>query len=711
MSSLRANIKKRSALCSLGIGTLILTSVNALAQQAELKPVTLPEIVVTGERQNRTVLETKSSVTVYDEERLLRETGRDINDVVKAAPNLQLRGLSELPVVRGIEGGAAGGLVNTVLSGAQSRLPIIVDDVALPPTLSNSDFTDLWDVEQLEVLRGTQTTYRGRSAIAGAIVVQTKKPTYEIEAAARQVMEIDAFDGVSTITNIMASGPVIDDRLALRFTVQAEQGEDPRDVVNVTAGGDEEAQLEFKDINIRGQALLTPKGEEGPLDILASFAVRDGVTPQTRDTVQLTGFSDGRVRSPEDREIDFGTGGLRSFDNRAWVGSLRTSYNPGGGFGAIKSVTSLANTKMESREEQADNIFIDTEETGFNQDFIYEFGEEGDALGGIVGVSFAYRDQDASASLGASSYSANSKTHTYSLFGDFEYALSEKWTLLLGGRLIHNREDREGVNTLFVPSSVRYNESETEILPSLGARYRLSPEQNVSLVVKKGWNPGSAGINFLTGEFEYDSETVWTVEPSYRFQSADRRLNVTATAFFSHHKDPQFYFDTTPGVPTSVTVKNMKEGISYGAELELSWHATDDVRIDAGLGLLETEITKAADGEPEFKGNDFGKDPRITANLGAIWYMPWVDGLSLDGRVSYVGESATDLYNFDSQNIGDYALVDIGLTYEFSNFEGRLFVNNLTDAAGKTFYLGRATGNFVGVTPARTFGASLAVRF
>lgn len=45
-----------------------------------------------------------------------------------------------------------------------------------------------WDVEQIEVLRGPQSTTQGRNTMAGAIVVNTKDPTFDWEARCAPVM-------------------------------------------------------------------------------------------------------------------------------------------------------------------------------------------------------------------------------------------------------------------------------------------------------------------------------------------------------------------------------------------------------------------------------------------------------------------------------------------------------------------------------------------
>src|SRR3546814_15009590 len=54
----------------------------------------------------------------------------------------------------------------------------------------------LWDVQQVEVFRGPQSTIQGRNSIAGAVVLKTNDPTYYTEGAAQfQGGELDERQG------------------------------------------------------------------------------------------------------------------------------------------------------------------------------------------------------------------------------------------------------------------------------------------------------------------------------------------------------------------------------------------------------------------------------------------------------------------------------------------------------------------------------------
>ena len=77
-------------------------------------------------------------------------------------------------------------------------------------------------LKQIEVFRGPQSTSNGRNSLGGLIYIKTKDPSYDWEGAARvgyrnQDQYVD--------TSVMASGPLIDEQLAFRFTGQLLSGE------------------------------------------------------------------------------------------------------------------------------------------------------------------------------------------------------------------------------------------------------------------------------------------------------------------------------------------------------------------------------------------------------------------------------------------------------------------------------------------------------
>jgi iron complex outermembrane receptor protein len=199
---------------------------------------------------------------------------------------------------------------------------------------------------------------------------------------------------------------------------------------------------------------------------------------------------------------------------------------------------------------------------------------------------------------------------------------------------------------------------------------------------------------------------MWTAEATWRHETADGNLRFGLTAFYNRLDAPQVYGATVPGNRLSLQVFNQEEGESWGIEAEGEWQAGDALRIDAALGLLTTRITRAAAATPDVLGNRFGQDPRATLSLGAVW-TPAPDW-QVDGRITYVGKTFNDFNNLPQEEVGDYTIVDLGVSRFIGQAELRAYVTNLTDSAGKTRII---TGAGADLVAPRTVGLMLTRRF
>ena len=147
----------------------------AWAAEAEQAPGSVDDIVVTAERANRTLRETSSSVDVSTREDIERKSGvYSANDLLDRIPNiLSIEPGNDLPAVRGVDGTGPGGGATAFFAGARPRLSFQVDGRTLSANEATFGDTSLWDVQQVEVYRGPQSTLLGRNAIAGVVAIKS----------------------------------------------------------------------------------------------------------------------------------------------------------------------------------------------------------------------------------------------------------------------------------------------------------------------------------------------------------------------------------------------------------------------------------------------------------------------------------------------------------------------------------------------------------
>ena len=132
----------------------------------------LEEIVVTAEKRTENVQNVPVAVTVVSGDALAKANVSGFGDVVKFAPSLTMTAgdqpANSAIVVRGI-----GTFAYSI--AAEPSVLVVIDDVAVG--YQAQAFTDLVDIDRVEVLNGPQSTLFGKSASAGLVNVTTKAPT------------------------------------------------------------------------------------------------------------------------------------------------------------------------------------------------------------------------------------------------------------------------------------------------------------------------------------------------------------------------------------------------------------------------------------------------------------------------------------------------------------------------------------------------------
>ncbi|MCS5595096.1 MAG: TonB-dependent receptor [Porticoccaceae bacterium] len=178
-----SNYKRLPAVFSL---LSIFTVGSSLAQDQEQSEVVikeravLEEIVVTAERRESSLQSTPIAVTVMSQKALTENDISDVTDLSGFVPNLVVSGQedqSDIKIfIRGV------GTNNPTETGDQG-VGVYVDGVYA--ARAQGALALMYDLENVQVLRGPQGTLFGRNNTGGALLLQTKKPRGEFEADAQ----------------------------------------------------------------------------------------------------------------------------------------------------------------------------------------------------------------------------------------------------------------------------------------------------------------------------------------------------------------------------------------------------------------------------------------------------------------------------------------------------------------------------------------------
>ena len=153
---------------SLSVAVVGAMSVPALAQD------TMEEVVVTATKRSESIQDVPLAVSVVTGEIIERAEVRDLLDLQSVVPSLRVpqfqNSIQTNFVIRGFGNGANN-------PGIEPSVAVFVDGVYL--SRSQARISDLPNIQQIEVLKGPQSTLYGKNASAGVISVTTKAPEFE----------------------------------------------------------------------------------------------------------------------------------------------------------------------------------------------------------------------------------------------------------------------------------------------------------------------------------------------------------------------------------------------------------------------------------------------------------------------------------------------------------------------------------------------------
>ncbi|BDZ73890.1 TonB-dependent receptor [Methylophaga marina] len=624
-------------------------AVNSNSNQSNR--VELGSITVEGEKQTRTLKDTASSVSVIDQEALKSNQYHTLRDAISSVPNVVVQ-TGAVANVRGVLGNGAAGGFNAVTGGASARFSTLIDGVNQPFIADLVGDSGLWDIEQIEVFRGPQSTNNGRNSIAGAMYIKTADPTFDWEGKVR----LGYRNNERYIDKaVMLSGPVIEDTLAFRFSGQLIDGQ--TDTSN--------EPYESNPTNIDLNELDTKQGRFKllwtPTDNLELMFTHS----------QYTEKGDGGRRYFEDTDTDayFKTF-FRDMDTESVMNSIDAHYQ-------INTSTSL-DIKLAQLDYQyafetyqadpADTQNLDIDDKSRNIDVKLNFGEGNHAFNGFIGLDYYKRDQDIDSIGGSADYNGDDTTDSKAIYSELNFGLTEKLILTTGLRYQDESQERD-----FTYGGLPYTlkEDDTILLPKVALKYDITPETRIGVSAVKGYNSAGGALSVTDNAYYYfDEEKVDTYEAFIRTSFDDNRYEVHANVFFND-------FDGYQGVNSLRRIDNIKKVETYGAEIEGTALVTDNLQTRLGIGLLHTEIKDAGDDYTGLDGNELNSAPDKTVNFAATYYVS--DDFDLGGNIQYTSGYFSDVENTKEREVSGFSLINLRANYRIADLELSAFVNNLTD--------------------------------
>lgn len=663
---------------------VLLVSLSICAEEVE-------EIIIKADWREAPITDGDTSTFVLSGNEIKAQPIKHFENLSYLVPNLNFAASDSRAryfQIRGI--GERSGYLGT----PNSSVGFLIDDVDYS---GQGGIATLFDVDQVEVIRGPQASRIGANALAGLIYIKTKEPTEEFEASS----EINLGSYNTQSAGIALGGPVTKNKnVKFRFVVRQDQSDGFRKNLFLNksdTSSKDELTLRLKiDFELsetsNSKLLLSSVDMDDPADIwtidnsLNTLSDRPGMDSQKTDTLGYKYF----------KKFD-------QFELQSFTSTTDTfvvfSYDADWG-------------NSESHAPYTYDYFSETlrDRQSFNQEFRLVSNSNNLPFSWVLGTTFLSLDETndrqddgiygdpsdpfgpyESLTISSSDYSSNN----LSFFGNIDYELAKDLVISLGVRAEEWKAKYSDTN------NENFNLSNDMFGGKVSVSYLMENIGNAYLSYAKGYKQGgfNVGLGLLgqvdPNELEYDPEYLTNYELGINSKISDF-TDLSFNIFYSQREDQQVLISTQvdPNDPNTFVylTQNAAEGLNYGFEGSFDTQLNDALSLFLNLGYLETEIKNWAS-RPDIEGREQAHAPKYSFSAGAEYYFQ--ENTSFE--INFIGKSG--FYYSDSHNnkSDSYVLTNAALRHSVDNWVIDLWVQNLFDEYYSTrgFFFGNEAPDFI----------------
>jgi len=715
-------------LVKLAVAITALCGCSTLWAQTPMESVTaLEEVVVTAQARSESMQDVPISLTVLSGDTLDKVGIDSFYDYTVPGVNLQQGGMSDNAFIRGI-GQSSGNF------GIESSAPFYVDGAYYGK--SRATRLAFLDVASVEVLKGPQPIHLGKNAIAGALNVNSRRPTDSFEASVSAAYEFEAAETDLTAT---VSGP-LGERLRGRLVAKSREMKDgwiDNTFINDSEPKqkDELARVSFEwDTSDTVQVFI--KAEYADLTWDGRATQQFGCLSNAPINLNFEDCVFNKTRAvnfdPAAYPTNYFKSGAESGDN------FKNDLEQSGGQLQVTWDLSLAELKSVTSYYSFTNNHFSTPDHGISNRGVAEFVENFDqfsqelrlvstaetGIEWLVGAYFDKANNDDDTQLAVPS-SMNMATLRYAredadswaVFGEVGIALGAQVKAKFGGRYSENDKSFsfEQRNGSFVPgrdatftaggfsyANERYQDDKFQ--PSVIFEWRPAGETMIYGSYKKGFKSGGFDHQPTSGglplrQLTFKPESANAYELGLKTTILDGRMRFNAAVFDVDFSDLQVSSLNVEAGQGFITT-NAGKATTRGVEFDIAWLVTEDLNLSANIALLDGKYDKftnaqcyqvpaqtAAEGctagVQDLSGETLQYAPDYAATLSAEYSRPLGDSLRVFFR--------TELFLTDAQQLnsdgdpdtvqGAYEKIDarIGIGSLDGRWQAAIVGRNLTD--------------------------------
>lgn len=723
------------AILLIGASLTVASTATAVQAQNEQAPAARDagtnegDIVVTALRRSESLQDVPAAITAFTSEAIETAGIERPSDFINLTSNVNLvetqNAGNAFIIIRGI----------TQARNSEPSVAVVVDGVQqVNPAQFNQE---LFDIEQIEVLKGPQGAIYGRNAIGGAIVIRTKQPTDHFEGRVRAGVD----NGFGYWLRGGISGPMSD---TLKFRLSGSWYDTKGFIRNEFLKEDTDP---VEDLALRGTLLWSPTSNftadlRGSISRLRTQALYFNIVNDVNDTSLPV-----RTNNAGQNDRDINNVSLRlNYDTDAGSFSSVTSYDTlkeiltGDAFDFLPIEESLffqifgfdltqsqyLNVKALSQEirftsPEANRLryivgayFIDTN----------RFISTGNMIDTDSGVFPVYRTPSTNPLNPQFSFLSDKQDNfAWAAFANLSYDFTDQFKIDLGLR--YDRDRRR--NTTLTPAGFMNGpglpdgttgEVRKAVFDDWQPKVTLTWEPSNTVTLYGGYSRGFrsggfnqtgvggvAAANGIVGvEDLFQAETADTFEAGVRTQLLDRHLTLSANAYTTESKNS--YFFVFLAANSTQNLGNVPRTRINGFELEATARPAPGLDLNVGFGYTNSNIKAFPD--PAYIGNEAPLISRYTLNMGSQYRTAVGSDAELIARVDYrrTGKTWWDVQNSTVRKPVD--LVDARLAVEFGPFSVAAFASNLFNEKYNAEF---SPGGFVFKARPRRYGAEMSFKF
>ena len=625
-------------------GAVSLLSLSASAQTAsdevEDEVSRLETITVTARKKTENLQDVPISVTAFTGE-FFQDSGLiEFADISALTPNFDVR-----------EDGVQGNLFSNITIRGQTALNaqlnadqavgIVVNGA--PITRGTNLFSNLFDVEQVEVLKGPQGTLFGKNTTGGTVIVRTTAPQLgefsgygEVDVGNFNRLD---FEGVVNIPIgdkfALRFGAAKQDRDGFGFGLQSQGAGDP---VGIETGND---FADDDELFIRGSALFEPN-DRFSIRVNADYHDVDeagSVNRVLNDGILVLGPGiEIPIALATPGDDIFAAADQQAFPPRVEAEEFNINATVSYDFGPVlfESITSYRD-----QQSEGDNPFAASAAIFNGQDadiFAQELrlsGEQG-PVKWQTGFFFATEQGTDLDDVGGSGQITEAQNDTLAVFAQATYAVTDR--LNVTGGLRWTDEERGLAQIAHATESLvpEFETSFDDVSWTIGADYAITDDILTYATISRGFKSGAIDDEALDVAFDdplvsFDDiivapEFVLSYEIGLKGDFFNDTVRWNSALWFSDYTDIQVQvFDQTAvdvnNTPILV-LRNAGEATLWGFESEVQFAPTSNITLGASLGYTNGEFDEFLDetspgvfddrsdepiGGPEWQFSAFGR--------------------------------------------------------------------------------------------------------